>query len=157
MTKDEIIAAIRTRAFDPEIAVAQAKAESDFDPNAVGPMTRYGRAKGLFQFIDSTWQQYGQGSVFDPLAAIDARNAFMRDLYAQFGGDPQKALAAYNWGPGNLRSAIRRFGSDWLSHAPTETQNYVSRILRWANFPQPPAKPQPGADRKPTKISTRKS
>ena len=44
-------------------------------------------------------------------------------------GDPALALAAYNWGPARVASAIAIYGSDWLSHAPSETRAYVSKIL----------------------------
>lgn len=39
------------------------------DPYAQNPSSSAG---GLFQFIDSTWSQYGSGSRFDPVAATNA-------------------------------------------------------------------------------------
>lgn len=50
----------------------------------------------------------------------------MRDRY---GGDMQKAWAAYNWGPGNLDSAIDRHGENWLQAAPAETRSYVAKNM----------------------------
>ena len=45
---------------NPRVVDAQAKAESSYNPLAVGPMTRVGTAKGKFQIIDSTWDQYAK-------------------------------------------------------------------------------------------------
>jgi hypothetical protein len=41
-------------------------------------------------------------------------------------GDPGKALAAYNWGPGNFDKVADR--PDWISHVPDETRKYVVGI-----------------------------
>lgn len=44
-------------------------------------------------------------------------------------GDPILAAAAYNAGPGRIRSALQKGGPDgWLSHVPEETRKYVSAI-----------------------------
>jgi hypothetical protein len=55
-------------------ALRVAHIESRFDPNAMHPGSR---ATGLFQFIPSTWQSYGQGqSARDPAANADAAMRF---------------------------------------------------------------------------------
>ena len=50
----------------------------------------------------------------------------MRDRY---GGDMEKAWAAYNWGPGNLDRALQTHGENWLQAAPAETRNYVAKNM----------------------------
>lgn len=60
-------------------------------------------------------------------ASVDYAARYMRSLYTQFGGDWRKALAAYNWGPGNL-SRVNTQIPLWLSQTPTETRNYVTQI-----------------------------
>ena len=97
----------------------QLQAESNFNPNAVGPLTRYGTAKGIAQFIDSTAAQFGIDP-FNPAQAIDAAGRYLRQLYNTT-GSWVLALAAYNWGIGNLT----RYG---IAKAPYETQNYIAKI-----------------------------
>ena len=68
----------------------------------------------------------------DPLdanASIDYAADYLSRLKRQFGDWPT-ALAAYNWGQGNVRNAQKKYGSHWLEKAPTETRNYVTRIWR---------------------------
>lgn len=42
-------------------------------------------------------------------------------------GDNDKALAAYNAGPGAVDAAVKAHGADWLAHLPGETQKYVGK------------------------------
>jgi len=127
MTKAEIQTLVRQTArdygLDEQIALAQIQQESNFNPNATGPQTRYGRAKGLAQFIDPTAREYGVDDPYDPEQAIDGWARYMTDLLNQFGWDRYDlALAAYNGGPAN----VKKFGG-----IPPfqETQNYVRIIL----------------------------
>lgn len=86
-------------------------------------------AKGHFQFMPGTAKAYGiSGREWDFDASSDAAARYFQWLLKHYNGDHNKALAAYNWGNGNLDKAINRYGNDWLSHAPKETQGYVSSI-----------------------------
>ena len=59
-------------------------------------------------------------------------------------GDLGKAYAAYNAGPGALKSALDKGGANWLSELPSETQAYVTNNLASFNAgggkPTPPTK-----------------
>lgn len=86
-------------------------------------------AKGHFQFMPGTAKAYGiSGREWDFDASSDAAARYFQWLLKHYNGDHSKALAAYNWGNDNLDKAINRYGNDWLSHAPKETQGYVSSI-----------------------------
>lgn len=86
-------------------------------------------AKGHFQFMPGTAKAYGiSGREWDFDASSDAAARYFQWLLKHYNGDHNKALAAYNWGNGNLDKAIQRYGNDWLSHAPKETQGYVNSI-----------------------------
>jgi len=59
----------------------------------------------------------------DPIANLHGGARYLRQLLDQFDGNVEKALAAYNAGPGRVRSA----GG---IPAIAETQAYVSSIVR---------------------------
>ncbi len=97
----------------------QIKQESNFNPAAVN--SRSG-AQGIAQFMPATWAEWGRGGdVFDAFASIDAQGRYMRWLYERH-GEWKLALAAYNWGTGN----VARKG---LGAAPPETVAYVDDIV----------------------------
>lgn len=81
-------------------------------------------AKGLFQFMDGTASDMGLkgNDVWDPMKSAEAAAKYLSQLLRQTGGDLNKALASYNWGPGN----VQRKG---LENAPAETQAYVPKVL----------------------------
>jgi soluble lytic murein transglycosylase-like protein len=112
--------------LNPQIALAQAQQESGFNPSAVNPGSG---ATGVMQLLPSTAAGLGVTNLLDPTQNVTAGLTYYQQLLNQFGGDQQKALAAYDWGPGNVSNAVQQYGANWLSAAPSETQNYVSGIL----------------------------
>jgi hypothetical protein len=122
-----IIAAAQAQGLDPALALEVAFVESSFNPNALGPPTPYGQAVGLFQLMPSTAQQLGVDPS-DVTQNIQGGITYLRMMLSQF-GDPTAALAAYNWGPGNVQKAISANGSGWFSTIPASVQNYTSKIL----------------------------
>jgi membrane-bound lytic murein transglycosylase D len=80
------------------------------------------------------------------LASTDAALTYLQRLYTMF-GDWQIALAAYNWGEGNVQKAIKRNQSlgkptdfDSLSELmPAETRNYVPKLQAVKNIIANPA------------------
>lgn len=96
-----------------------ANTESRFNTSAVSNKG----ARGIMQFMPDTAKQYGIDPM-DPQQAIDAGGQHMRYLLDRYGSDESKALAAYNWGEGNLDKALKKDG-DWRSHLPQETYDYL--------------------------------
>ena len=81
-------------------------------------------AQGIAQFMPATARAMG----IDPLnpdQAIPAAGRYLASLYRKF-GNWSEALAAYNWGMGNLS----RKG---LGAAPKETRNFYTQILADVN------------------------
>ncbi len=92
--------------------------ESNFDTRAVGPATRYGHAKGAWQFIPETGKRYGlepgplvASNQYDPLderhdfgQAADAAARYLHDIYAHLAqASGLLVCASYNWGEGRVR------------------------------------------------------
>ncbi|WP_432491095.1 NlpC/P60 family protein [Kineococcus auxinigenes] len=95
---------------------AVAKQESGYDPDAMSPAG----AIGLMQFMPGTARDVGIDPR-DPMQAIDGAGKLLASHLKTF-GSLEKALAAYNAGPGN----VRKYGG-----IPpfNETQNYVKKIM----------------------------
>lgn len=118
---------------DPALVIAVARRESGFNQSAVSPAG----AIGVMQLLPATAAQYG-ADPYNAAQNVDAGVHYLRDLLNQY-GDVAKALAAYNWGPGNLNRAISTYGDAWLNHAPAETQAYVAAISGVQPTAGPPA------------------
>ena len=77
--------------------------ESRGNANAIGPMTKYGQAKGGFQFLDGTAKRFGLigNAVFDTGKSAEAAAKYFQFLYQKF-GTWEKAISAYHAGEGNV-------------------------------------------------------
>lgn len=116
---------------DARLALAIARAESNFDARAVSSRN----AMGLMQLIPDTATRFGVRNAFDPEQNVRGGLAYLRWLLARFNGDVALASAAYNAG----ESTVERFGG-----VPpyAETRHYVQRIL---HFYRSPRHARPGA------------
>ena len=79
-------------------------------------------AEGPFQLMPATAKAYGVTNPYDFDQSADAAARMFRDLLKQYNGNLYMALAAYNWGSGNLQ----RKG---LANAPSETKNYMRDVV----------------------------
>lgn len=92
--------------------------ESNRGQNMVSPAG----ATGHFQFMPGTAKQYGlsREDTFDLNKSSEGAARYLADLLKKYSGNTEKALAAYNWGMGN----VDRQG---LANAPLETINYIKK------------------------------
>jgi soluble lytic murein transglycosylase-like protein len=104
--------------ISPTLLSALVWQESRWNPQAVSPKG----AMGLAQLMPATARYLGVNPA-DPVANLHGGARYLRQLLDQFDGNVEKALAAYNAGPGRVRSA----GG---VPAIAETQNYVTSIVR---------------------------
>lgn len=120
----------KQRGLPPGTLSRMWQVESKSGKNLVGPLLKNGdQAIGDFQFTSSTWNDWGNGGDrFNFKDSASASGGYMQSLMRKYGGDIRKALAAYNWGPGNLDKDIAKNGGQWDSHLPAETRNYIAQI-----------------------------
>lgn len=116
----------------PELVSSVISAESSYNPNAIGPVTKYGSAYGLMQLLPSTASELGvsRDQILDPERNIDAGTRYLRQLYDRY-GSWDVALAAYNAGPGT----VDKYGGAVPPYK--ETRNYVQKILDMFSLKQP--------------------
>ena len=115
--------------------------ESAFNPEAFSRA----KASGMWQFMPATGKDFKlTQNIFrderrDVIQSTDAALDYLQRLYKMF-GDWELALAAYNWGEGNVSKAIKRnqakkLPTDYASlKMPDETRNYVPKLLAIKNI-----------------------
>jgi soluble lytic murein transglycosylase-like protein len=103
--------------LSPTLIEALVWQESRWRANAVSPVG----ARGLAQLMPGTARDLGVNPD-DPFANLEGGARYLREQLDRFDGDIEKALAAYNAGPGRVEKAngIPRI---------RETQNYVSAVM----------------------------
>ncbi len=120
--------------------------ESAFNPQAKSTA----KAMGIWQFMPRTGKDFKlTQNVFrderrDVLLSTNAALDYLQRLHKQF-GDWQLALAAYNWGEGNVAKAIKRNQAlrkpiNYQSLTmPRETREYVPKLMAYKNIVLDPA------------------
>ena len=109
--------------LSPQLLEALVWQESRWRPGAVSPAG----ARGLAQLMPGTARDLGVNPD-DPLANLEGGARYLRQQLDAFGGDLEKALAAYNAGPKRVMQA------GGIPNIP-ETRGYVAAIM--ARLAQP--------------------
>jgi soluble lytic murein transglycosylase-like protein len=136
---EEMIREVSARyRVDPALVRAVIQTESNWNTSAI---SRRG-ARGLMQLVPGTAQQLGVHNAFDPQQNLDGGVRYLHTLLERYNGDLDKALAAYNAGPGAVDRAggIPRY---------RETREYVQKVTD-SYF-------RPGSDRLPRAFEQRRS
>jgi len=112
---------------DEKLVAAVAWQESHYDNSRVSAKG----ARGAMQLMPATARSLGVDSA-DANGNVEGGVVYLAKMMNQFGGDKEKALAAYNAGPG----AVARYGG-----VPPyrETQAYVHSIMGRLSAPDAPA------------------
>lgn len=108
--------AARERGLDPDLFEAATFQESSFNEKADS-----GRAKGLAQFTPETGAEYGlksEADLYDPVKSARAGAAYFDKLLKDYGDDVDKALWAYNAGPGRVAEGVM----------PGETREHLTKV-----------------------------
>ncbi|MFT5797872.1 MAG: soluble lytic murein transglycosylase [Candidatus Azotimanducaceae bacterium] len=137
-------AAYRALPMAPEMVLAIARRESEFDPKVQSGVG----ARGLMQIMPATAQEVAAGLgrsdehstarlTADPKYNADLGAAFLSTLAGRFEGNVVMMSAAYNAGPSRPIRWSKMYGDprgqmdvvDWIEHIPfRETRNYVMRV-----------------------------
>ncbi len=143
-----IVEEVERRSMPSELALLPF-VESAFNPQAVSSA----KAAGLWQFMLATGADYKlrrthlQDERLDVIKSTDAALNYLEKLHTMF-GDWHLALAAYNWGEGNVQRAIDRnraagLGTSYLdlsARMPAETRHYVPKLQAVKNIVTNPAR-----------------
>lgn len=103
--------------LDPELIHSVVSAESAYRSDAVS----HAGAQGLMQLMPATAADLGVKDSFDPQQNLLGGSRYLKQLLDKYDGDLDHALAAYNWGQGN----VDRHG---LENMPEETRTYIIRV-----------------------------
>jgi soluble lytic murein transglycosylase-like protein len=119
-------------AIPTDLLARVAYQESRFRPDIIsGATCSAAGCVGIMQLNPEYYPNAGK----DPKADIDQAGQLLESLHQRF-SDWQVALAAYNWGGGNVHHQWVSDGSKYvLTDLPQETQNYVTQIC--ADVPVP--------------------
>ena len=120
--------------------------ESAFRERAYSPAG----ASGLWQFMPSTGRRYGLKQNWwydgrrDVVESTRAALDYLTRLLQEFRNDPLLAVAAYNWGEGNVRRSMSRNRARgkptdvWSLRLPRETRTHVYRFVAIAEIVDEP-------------------
>jgi soluble lytic murein transglycosylase-like protein len=108
--------------IDADLITSVIQTESNFNSKAVSSTG----AQGLMQLMPTTAASLGIKNMFDPAQNIEAGTLYLKKMLNRYGGDVEKALAAYNAGPG----AVDKYDGVPPYH---ETQSYVSKVIGYYN------------------------
>lgn len=137
--------AMRDLPMAPEMSLAIARRESEFDPSVQSGVG----ARGLMQIMPATGEEVarrlgrsGEHStarlITDPNYNADLGAAYLSTLARRFSGNVVMMSAGYNAGPSRPDRWMETYGDprrgeidvvDWIEHIPfRETRNYVMRV-----------------------------
>lgn len=137
---DLVTKAAEANNLNPQELNALFTIESGYNPMAVSSAG----ALGIGQLMPKTAKDLGVKNPFDPTENIMASAEYFGDLRNRYKdyNDPNLAVAAYNWGLGNVDKSVAKFGENWVMGAnngffddkgnwvqmPEETNNYIAKF-----------------------------
>ncbi|WP_010239705.1 lytic transglycosylase domain-containing protein [Clostridium arbusti] len=106
---------------DKKLVLAVIQQESSFNPSS----TSSAGAMGLMQLMPGTAKELGVSNAYDINQNVDGGTKYLKSLLDTF-GDYKMAIAAYNAGPGAVKSS-----GENISKLPSETKDYVAKVSKY--------------------------
>ncbi len=134
---DMVFEQAQVQGLEPTLIWSVMRVESVFFPRAISRSN----ARGLMQFIDSTWtwmaERMGESpsNPYEPVENIRYGAEYLRYLIDYFDGDVELAVPAYNGGQGFIKrlyegSAVNQNKSEYYTRIDkTETREYLQKVL----------------------------
>lgn len=123
-TKQAIINEATAQNVPPELALAVAMTESDGNH---GISDSKAGAQGLFQLMPGTAKELGVNAR-DMAQNIRGGVSYLKKMLDKYGGNYELALAAYNWGPGNVDKWLASGRGVSGQDMPAETRAYARTV-----------------------------
>ena len=123
-----VLAKAKKYGIDPNIAMRMVRQESQFNPKAESNAG----AAGLTQLLPATAKEMGMSPEdrYDPEKSLEGGFKYLNKLRNRYGGDYEKALAAYNWGQGHVNKHLaKNDGTLNRTGLPKETAQYLNKIM----------------------------
>lgn len=132
----QIVSESKKANYDPLFVASLVMAESSFKPHARSPKG----AVGLMQIKPSTGRYvsmveqvywHGESQLVNPTYNLKLGIAYLKYLDKMFRGNKHNTLVAYNWGPGNLKGALRDKSQSIPSSSIKYSNKIQSRYAAW--------------------------
>ena len=137
LREDQVSSVNKPMQFMPSDSLLNAQIETESkgfhrDKNGKLIQSKKG-ALGVSQVMPKTGVDPGYG--VKPLANSSEaeykrfQKDYMAAMLKEYNGDEEKALAAYNYGPGNVNQLIIDYKDKWKNELPLETKSYLTKTL----------------------------
>lgn len=104
-------------------------------------------ARGVAQLMPGTMRDPGYGikPVRDDSEEENRRvgREYLGAMLKKYAGNIDNALAAYNWGPGNVDKHLKKYGELVPEKLPKETRSYIPKVKTYLAQQQRPMEPRP--------------
>lgn len=120
----QIVTEAEAAGIDPSLADRLVRTESSYNPLARSSAG----AVGLTQLMPDAALDMGVTDRTDPEQSLRGGFGYLKQLIDRYGGDVEKALMAYNWGPRNIANAIHTPPTGRAARGQRRARTYAAKV-----------------------------